>query len=663
MLPIYLFIIIASLFAISFSIFNAWKVLKASPGNSKMQEIAKAIHHGARIFLAEEFKVIILVLIIVALFLYFLNHSWVPPLLFIAGSFSSALAGFLGMEIATRSNVRVTEAARKDFPQSFRLAFMGGEVMGFLVVGIGLFGVVVLWLLTHQASLLINYALGASLVALFMRVGGGIYTKSADVGADLVGKVQEGLPEDDPRNPAVIADQVGDNVGDTAGMGADLFESYVSSIIAVMVLGALSLGWQGMVLPMAFAAVGLLASWLGSLLVRLSKRISQAKFSQQTKKIAQAMERGTIAANLLSLLGAFFLVKALFPNLNYFYIIVLGLASGYLIGLVSQYYTSSQYKPVKKIAQASQFGSSSVISEGLVVGMKSVFWPTLAVATAMILAYSLGGFYGVALASVGLLGTLALNLSSDCYGPIADNAAGIAEYSHLESEVRERAEALDAVGNTTAAMGKGFAIGAAALAALAWLANYFLMIGASTVSFLNPRLIAGLFIGSALVFIFAGFLLQAVSKGAEKISTEVRRQFKEIKGLLEGRAQADYKTCIKVATRAALNGLLIPALMVIATPLLVSWILGLEAMGGVLVGALITAFPMALFLSNSGAAWDNAKKYVEAGHFGGKGSPAHKAVVVGDTIGDPFKDTAGPALNILVKLLGVFSLILVTLFA
>jgi len=656
------FVLFSALFSLFWAFFKARQILQSSPGTAPMKEISRAIHQGARVFLREEFKVIALVFFFIALFLYFLNQSWGPPLLFLAGGLSSALAGFLGMEIATRSNVRVTEAARGNFPKSFNLAFSGGEVMGFLVVGIGLFSLALLWLFTQQPILLLNYALGASLVALFMRVGGGIYTKSADVGADLVGKVQEGLPEDDPRNPAVIADQVGDNVGDIAGMGADLFESYVSSIIAVMVLGILSLGWTGMILPLAFAALGLFASWLGSFLVKLPARFQEADFSQQIKKIARAMQRGNLVANLLALVGAFFLVKALFLNLNYFYVLLVGLAAGYFIGWFSQYYTSAQYRPVQRVAEASQFGPSTVISQGLVTGMKSSFWPTLVIAGAMMLAYHLGGFYGVALASVGMLGTLALNLSSDCYGPIADNAAGIAEAAYLGPVVRERTEALDAVGNTTAAVGKGFAIGAAALAALAWLANYFLVIEATNVNFLNPQLIAGLFIGSALVFIFSGFLLRAVSQGAEKISAEVRRQFKEIKGLLAGKAKADYKSCIRVATRAALRGLLLPALLVVAIPLLVGWILGVEALGGVLAGSLVTAFPMALFLANSGAAWDNAKKYIEAGHFGGKGSAAHKAAVVGDTVGDGAKDCAGPALNILVKLLGVFSLILVSLF-
>ena len=662
MSPIYLFLILVPLFSLVLALFKGHRVLKSSAGTTEMHGLSQTIHRGARVFLGEEFKVVSLVIGLMFFALYFLNHSWIPSLLFIGGSLSSALAGFLGMEVATQGNVRVTEAARKDFPKSFRLAFNGGGVMGFLVVGIGLLGVVSLWLLTHQVNWLINYALGASLVALFMRVGGGIYTKSADVGADLVGKVEEGLPEDDPRNPAVVADLVGDNVGDTAGMGADLFESYVSSIIAVMVLGMLSLGEKGAILPLLFAAIGIIASWLGGFLIKLPKRFHQAKFSQQTQRIAQAMQGGTLVANFLSLIGAFFLVRALFPNLNYFYILILGLASGYLIGLVSQYYTSSQYKPVQGIARSSQLGASSVVTQGLIVGMKSVLWPSLTVATAMILSYRLGGFYGVALASVGMLGTLALNLSADCYGPIADNAAGIAELAHLDPEVRERTEALDAVGNTTAAMGKGFAIGAAALASLAWLANYFLAIGATKVSFLDPQLIAGLFIGAALVFVFAGFLFEAVNIGAGKIATEVKRQFKEVTGLLQGKVKADYKSCIRVATKAALNGLAIPAILVLATPLLVGWLLGAKAMGGVLAGALVTAFPMALFLSNSGAAWDNTKKYIEAGHYGGKGSEAHKAAVIGDTIGDPSKDCAGPALNILVKLLGVFSLILVTIF-
>lgn len=656
------YVLAAALISILFSLFLVFNINRASSGSEKMAEVAKEIHKGAQVFLKKEFKAMTLLFIVIGFLLWYLNKSIVPPLIFLGGAFTSALAGFLGMWVATKTNVRVTQAARSNFPKSFKLAFQGGKMMGFLVVGLGLLGIMVLWLITKQPPLLINYAFGASLVALFMRVGGGVYTKSADVGADLVGKVEQGIPEDDPRNPGVIADQVGDNVGDTAGMGSDLFESYVSSIIAVMVLGMAKFGTEGLMLPVILAAAGIISSLIGSLIIRLPAKFKESDFSIQTKKVRKAIQVGTLFANLLMIIASYFIIKNVLGKIEYFYIIVLGLATGYLIGWVTEYFTSEERKPVLGIANASKTGSSMVITEGITVGMKSVFLPALAVAATVVIAYNFGGFYGVALASVGILGTLGLNLSTDCYGPIADNAAGISETADLKGKVRERTEALDAVGNTTAATGKGFAIGAAALASLAWLATYFEQIDMDTVNFLNPGLIAGLMIGAGLTFLFSSLSLRAVSEGAEKVVKEVRRQFEEIEGLLEGEAKADYEKCIALTTREALRRMVLPGLIVVITPVVVGILLGPEAIGGLLAGALITGFPMALFMANSGGAWDNAKKYIEAGNIGGKGSEAHKATVVGDTIGDPFKDTAGPSLNILIKLLGVVSLISIPLF-
>jgi len=494
-----------------------------------------------------------------------------------------------------------------------------------------------------------------------MRVGGGIYTKSADVGADLVGKIEENIPEDDPRNAAVIADQVGDNVGDIAGMGSDLFESYVSSLAAAMVIGGISLGLKGVLLPLLLASLGILSSLVASFFIRLPKKTEKLSFQAQTTKVHKAMSNGILVANILMVFSSFFLIYKFIGSLNIFWALLSGLGAGFLIGKVSEYYTSEKEKPVLGIAKASQNGASGVIMEGLQVGMKSTFLPILGVAVAIVLAYMFAGLYGIAIASVGILGVLGINLSTDCYGPIADNAAGIAEMTGAVHESRQRTEALDAVGNSTAAVGKGFAIGAAALAALSWLATYFQSAKINNVSFLNSRLIAGLFIGSGIAFLFSSMAMKAVSKGAAEIVKEVRRQFREIPGLLEGKARADYSRCVDLTTKRALSAMLVPGVLVILAPILTGIFLGKEAGGGLLAGCLVTAFPLALFMANAGGAWDNAKKYIEAGNFGGKGSPSHKAAIVGDTIGDPFKDTAGPALNILIKLMGVISLVVIPL--
>jgi len=654
--------IVAVILSLVFVCSLYFKIKKTRPGTEKMQEVALAIQQGAKTFLKREFKTMAIVFVLAAIVLWVLNKSFVPPLLFLSGAIVSSFAGFVGMMNATTANVRTANQARKSFSQSFKTAMQGGEVMGFLVVGLGLLGVLVFYVIFKDPNLLINYAFGASFVALFMRVGGGIFTKSADIGADLVGKTELNIPEDDPRNPAVIADNVGDNVGDTAGMGADLFESYVSSIIAAMVIGIMLIGEKGVILPVLLASLGVLSSLFGGMFIRVSKKSEKEEFVQQTEKVRRAMERGIIIANITMIILSFLVIWFLFDTLNLFWVVLLGLIAGFVIGKTTEYYTSEKRKPTQEIARATQTGTPNVILEGLIVGMKSTVLPVLAVAITVVLAYYLGGLYGIALASVGMLGVLGINLSTDCYGPIADNAAGIAEMAKLEPEVRQKVEALDAVGNSTAATGKGFAIGAAALAALSWLATYSQQSGLDTIDLLNPKVLAGIFIGAVLPFLFSAMAIKGVNQGALEIVKEVRRQFKEKKGLLEGKEKPDYKRCIDIATKDALREMVYPAVMVVIIPIIIGVTLGKAAVAGMLVGALSSGFLLALLMANSGAAWDNAKKYIEAGNLGGKGSPQHKSAVVGDTIGDPFKDTAGPSLNILIKLISVVSLIALPLF-
>jgi len=654
--------IVAVILSLVFVCSLYFKIKKTRPGTEKMQEVALAIQQGAKTFLKREFKTMAIVFVLAAIVLWVLNKSFVPPLLFLSGAIVSSFAGFVGMMNATTANVRTANQARKSFSQSFKTAMQGGEVMGFLVVGLGLLGVLVFYVIFKDPNLLINYAFGASFVALFMRVGGGIFTKSADIGADLVGKTELNIPEDDPRNPAVIADNVGDNVGDTAGMGADLFESYVSSIIAAMVIGIMLIGEKGVILPILLASLGILSSLFGGMFIRVSKKSEKEEFVQQTEKVRRAMERGIIIANITMIILSFLVIWFLFDTLNLFWVVLLGLIAGFVIGKTTEYYTSEKRKPTQEIARATQTGTPNVILEGLIVGMKSTVLPVLAVAITVVLAYYLGGLYGIALASVGMLGVLGINLSTDCYGPIADNAAGIAEMAKLEPEVRQKVEALDAVGNSTAATGKGFAIGAAALAALSWLATYSQQSGLDTIDLLNPKVLAGIFIGAVLPFLFSAMAIKGVNQGALEIVKEVRRQFKEKKGLLEGKEKPDYKRCIDIATKDALREMVYPAVMVVIIPIIIGVTLGKAAVAGMLVGALSSGFLLALLMANSGAAWDNAKKYIEAGNLGGKGSPQHKSAVVGDTIGDPFKDTAGPSLNILIKLISVVSLIALPLF-
>ena len=653
---------IVSLFTLVFVFFLVQQIRKAPRGEGKMVGIAGAIREGAKAFLKREFRIMAIIFVLVAFFLGVISHHLAVALTFLVGAGISSLAGYIGMMISTQANVRTANAARFSFPKSFRIAFFGGEVMGFLVVGLGLLGVTVIWFLFKETNLLLSYAFGSSLVALFMRVGGGIFTKSADVGADLVGKIERDIPEDDPRNPAVIADQVGDNVGDIAGMGSDLFESYVSAIIASMVIGVVVFGTKGLFLPMILASAGILSSIIGSFFVKLPQNLEKAEFVKQTTEIRKAMERGIIVANVLMVIAAFFIVRRIFGELSLFYALLTGLAAGFLIGKITEYYTSERKRPVLSIAKAAQSGASPVIIEGFSVGMQSAILPAVGIAIATILAYHFGGFYGIAIAAVGILGVLGINLSSDCYGPIADNAAGISEMAGLPPEVRQKTEALDTVGNSTAATGKGFAIGSAALVALTWLATYFQAANLEIVSLSQPQVIAGLLIGAALSFLFCSLTMKAVSRGALEVVKEVRRQFKEIIGLAEGKARAEYGRCVDLATKSAQKSMILPGILVILVPLAVGAFLGLEALAGLLAGSLISGFLLALTMANAGGAWDNAKKYIESGQFGGKGSEAHKAAVIGDTVGDPFKDTAGPSLNILIKLVGIVTLIFLPLF-
>jgi len=529
--------------------------------------------------------------------------------------------------------------------------------MGFCVVGLGLLGLSVVAFIWPDSHVWLGFAFGASSVALFLRAGGGIFTKSADVGADLVGKVEAGIPEDDPRNPAVIADNVGDNVGDVAGMGSDLYESYVSAIAASMVLGVIAIGTvKGMFLPLLLAAAGIVVSIIGALSVR-PKDMKESNFEKQVAKAHATMNKGVYVSNILMIIASFFIIRLFIGELDLFWALISGLACGFLIGLATEYFTSAERSPVKKIAASAESGAAVTIIEGMATGMMSTVIPIILVAVATVLAYVFGGLLGIAIAAVGMLINLGMLLAMDCYGPIADNAAGIAEMAGLGKEVRERCEALDAVGNTTAALGKGFAIASAALASLAWLATYFEVANVTVASLTSVSVITGVLIGGMLTFVFSALSMRGVGNGAFAIVHEVRRQFREIKGLMEGEAKPDYVKCVDIATKWALKSMLLPGILVIAVPLILGFTLGPEAVAGLLVGALVTGFLMAVMMANAGGAWDNAKKYIESGAHGGKGSDAHKAAVIGDTVGDPFKDTAGPSLNILIKLVGKVAVI------
>ena len=641
--------------ALLFAFYLTKKVGKQDAGTDRMKEIAAFIHEGARAFLTAEYKILVVFVAVLFVLIGIGIGNWVTAVCFLVGALFSTAAGYIGMNVATKANVR-TAAAAKDsgMNKALSIAFSGGAVMGMCVVGFGLFGAGVVYILTKNPDVLSGFSLGASSIALFARVGGGIYTKAADVGADLVGKVEAGIPEDDPRNPAVIADNVGDNVGDVAGMGADLFESYVGSLVSAITLGVVYAKESGAIFPLVIAALGVLASVIGCFFVKGDENSSPHK----------ALKYGSYSAAIVVMIGSLILSKMFFNGFKEAIAIIFGLVVGLLIGVITEIYTSGDYRFVKKIAQQSETGPATTVISGIAVGMQSTAVPIILIAIGIIGAYSFSGLYGIALAAVGMLSTTGITVAVDAYGPIADNAGGIAEMSGLPSEVRNITDKLDAVGNTTAAMGKGFAIGSAALTALALFVSYAQAVGLfeEGINLLDYKVIVGMFVGGMLPFLFSAFTMDSVSKAAYKMIEEVRRQFKTIPGILEGKGKPDYKSCVAISTQAALKEMLLPGVMAVLAPVFIGVVLGPDALGGLLGGALITGVMLAIFMSNSGGAWDNAKKYIEDGHHGGKGSEAHRAAVVGDTVGDPFKDTSGPSINILIKLMTIVSLVFAPLF-
>ena len=677
-MEILLLAVVAGIVALLFALFLAMNVIKQDPGSEEIQFIGRAIQEGANAFLRREYTLlavfVVVVTVILALFIDFDitgkvgGGSSIPAtaISYLIGAIGSGLAGFIGMSIAVRANTRTAVKAMQGLNPALRVAFNSGAVMGVSVVGIGLLGVSILYMIFRDITVVAGFGFGASSIALFARVGGGIYTKAADVGADLVGKVEQGIPEDDPRNPATVADNVGDNVGDVAGMGADLFESYVGSIIATIALAAVGAaalgianpgGFDGMLLmlPILVAAIGIFSAILGTFLVRTGEDADMGK-------LLWSLRTGILASGLLVLIGTGIAIYALGLDFKLFWVVLIGLVAGQIIGTSSEYYTSFEFNPTKQLAGQAETGPATVIIGGLGLGMLSTVIPGIVVVVAMGLTYWMAGTYGVALAAVGMLSTLGITLATDAYGPVADNAGGIAVQAHLDPSVRERTDALDSLGNTTAATGKGFAIGSAVLTALALMAAYSQAANIQEFDLLNIRVLMGLIIGSMMPFLFAALTMQAVGRAAGAMVEEVRRQFREIKGLLEGTAEADYARAVAISTNGAMKEMVLPGLLAVIVPVAVGAVLGPEALGGLLIGAIATGFLLAIMMANAGGAWDNAKKYIEAGNLGGKGSQQHDAAVVGDTVGDPFKDTSGPALNILIKLMSIVALVFAPLF-
>ena len=664
---------IGGVVALIYAVILAVRINKMDSGTKKMKEIAQSINEGAKAFLFSEYK--ILVIFVATVFVVIsvcgiitksdvLNYR--TALAFLIGAILSTLAGYCGMSVATKANVRTANAAKeKGMNSALSTAFSGGAVMGMCVSGLGLLGVCLIYALTGDDNILFGFSLGASSIALFARVGGGIYTKAADVGADLVGKVEAGIPEDDPRNPATIADNVGDNVGDVAGMGADLFESYAGSLISAISLGVLafsgSSSWKYAVFPCLLSAIGLISSIIGTLFVR----------GKDGKNPQKALNTGTYVASALVVISSVLLSYFMLGTFRFAIAIIAGLLVGLLIGTITEMYTSDKFPFVKKIAKQSETGSATTIISGIAVGMQSTLIPIILIGVGIFVAYFVtngtgadgtSGIYGIALAAVGMLSTTGITVAVDAYGPIADNAGGIAEMSDLPNEVREITDSLDSVGNTTAAIGKGFAIGSAALTALALFFTFAQKVNLATIDIMNYKVVIGLLVGGMLPFLFSSLTMDSVSKAAQSMIEEVRRQFKTIPGILEGKGKPDYKNCVAISTHAALRQMILPGILAIVSPIIIGILLGAEALGGMLGGSLTTGVLLAIFMSNSGGAWDNAKKYIEGGHHGGKGSPSHKAAVVGDTVGDPFKDTSGPSINILIKLMTIVSLVFAPLF-